>query len=317
MQVADERDLNEDGKVSPAEKKQFKKANSKEVIANKWGFAYAIIRQDPSLEKFFNSKVTEYLRNPSGFSKEAFFLELEKQPFAQKYSAAAIEDMNFESRYPDIYRQQIDGEIEDLRDITLNMGAQLNEQELYRLAQDKRRLGLTDAQVTNRLANNYLVAREGRFSGAAGNKQDELNRWARTNGLDLSPNTIQKYVRGIAAGDMTEDDVKNDIRRTYLAGAYPAWADRIAQGDDPADIVKPYKARAAALLEMDEDQIDMNDSLIQRAMQGIGSDGKPSVVPLYEFERQVREDQRWQYTDNARKTYSTMADDLLKMFGFR
>jgi hypothetical protein len=317
MQEVDERDYNKDGKVSPAEKKRFKKENPKEVISNRWGFAYAVINQDRALKRFFNKKVTEYLRNPSGFSKEAFFLELEKQPFAQKYSTAAIEDMNFQARYPEIYRQQIDGEVEELRDITLNMGAQLDEQELYRLAQDKRRLRLTDAQVTNRLANDYLVAREGRFTGAAGNKQDQLNRWARSNGLSLSPDVVQKYVRRIAAGDMTEDDVKNDLRRTYLLGAYPAWADRIEQGFDPSEIAAPYKSKMAALLEIDEEQIDLNDSLLQRAMQGVGADGKPKVTPLYEFDREIRNDQRWQYTNNAKETYSGMADQLLKMFGFR
>jgi hypothetical protein len=317
MQEVDERDYNKDGKVSPAEKKRFKKENPKEVISNRWGFAYAVINQDRALKRFFNKKVTEYLRNPSGFSKEAFFLELEKQPFAQKYSTAAIEDMNFQARYPEIYRQQIDGEVEELRDITLNMGAQLDEQELYRLAQDKRRLRLTDAQVTNRLANDYLVAREGRFTGAAGNKQDQLNRWARSNGLSLSPDVVQKYVRRIAAGDITEDDVKNDLRRTYLLGAYPAWADRIEQGFDPSEIAAPYKSKMAALLEIDEEQIDLNDSLLQRAMQGVGADGKPKVTPLYEFDREIRNDQRWQYTNNAKETYSGMADQLLKMFGFR
>ena len=317
MSVMDERDYNEDGKVSPAEKKRFRKDNPDEVVANKWGFAYSIIKQDTSLEKFFNKKVSEYLRNPDGFSKDAFFLELEKQPFAQKYSTAAIQDMNYEARYPELYRNEIEGEIETLRDSTLSMGAQLSEEELYRLAQDKRRLKLTDSQVTNRLATDYLKVRDGRFSGAAGAKQDELGRWAKTNGVDLSPNALQKYVRGIAMGDMTEDDVKGDIRRTYMAGAYPGWADRISQGMDPADIAAPYKAKMASILEVDENMIDLNDNLLQKAMQGVGADGKPKVTPLYEFQQEVRNDPRWQYTDNARSTYSEMGDAVLKMFGFR
>lgn len=317
MAELDERDYNEDGKVSPAEKKRFRKENSKEAISNKWGFAYAIIKQDPELEKFFNKKASEYLRNPSGFSKEAFFLDLEKQPFSQKYSTAAIQDMNFEARYPDLYRQQLEGEVEDLRDATLNMGAQLNDDELYKLAQDKRRLGLTDAQVTNRLAKDYLNVRDGRFSGAAGAKQDELSRWAITNGVALSPNTIQSYVRSIAMGDITEDDVKNEVRRTYMAGAYPAWADRINAGQDIADIARPYRKRMADLLEIGEEEIDFNDTTLARGLQGVGADGKPSVVPLYEFEKQIRQDPRWQQTDNAYATYTKVGTDLLRMFGFR
>lgn len=317
MAELDERDYNEDGKVSPAEKKRFRKENSKEAISNKWGFAYAIIKQDPELEKFFNKKASEYLKNPAGFSKEAFFLDLEKQPFAQKYSTAAIQDMNFEARYPDLYRQQLEGEVEDLRDATLNMGAQLDDAELYKLAQDKRRLGLTDAQVTNRLAKDYLNVREGRFTGAAGSKQDELSRWALTNGVALSPNTIQNYVRSIAMGDVTEDDVKNEVRRTYMAGAYPAWADRINAGQDIADIARPYRKRMADLLEIGEEEIDFNDVTLARGLQGVGPDGKPSVVPLYEFEKQIREDPRWQYTDNAYATYTKVGTDLLRTFGFR
>lgn len=317
MAELDERDYNEDGKVSPAEKKRFRKENSKEAISNKWGFAYAIIKQDPELEKFFNKKASEYLKNPAGFSKEAFFLDLEKQPFAQKYSTAAIQDMNFEARYPDLYRQQLEGEVEDLRDATLNMGAQLDDAELYKLAQDKRRLGLTDAQVTNRLAKDYLNVRDGRFTGAAGSKQDELSRWALTNGVALSPNTIQNYVRSIAMGDVTEDDVKNEVRRTYMAGAYPAWADRINAGQDIADIARPYRKRMADLLEIGEEEINFNDVTLARGLQGVGPDGKPSVVPLYEFEKQIREDPRWQYTDNAYATYTKVGTDLLRTFGFR
>jgi len=317
MSVSDERDYNGDGKVTPAEKKRFKKENSKEVLSNKWGFAYAIIKQDPQLERFFNQEVAKYLKNPSGFSKEAFFLNLEKQPFSQKYSTAAIQDMNFEARYPDLYQQQIEGEIEDLRDVTLNMGAQLNDDELLKLVKDKRRLGLTDAQVSNRLAKDYLTVRDGRFSGAAGSKQDQLSQWAIKNGITLSQDMVQNYVRQIAMGDTTEDDVKNDLRRTYMAGAYPAWADRINAGQDIYDIANPYRSRMAALLELNEEEINFNDVTLSKGLQGVGADGKPGVVPLYEFDKQIREDPRWQYTDNARQSYSTMADDLLKMFGFR
>jgi hypothetical protein len=86
---------------------------------------------------------------------------------------------------------------------------------------------------------------------------------------------------------------------------------------DPADIAAPYKQRMARLLEVDENEIDLNDQLLQRGMQGVGADGKPSVVPLYSFEKQVREDPRWQYTDNAYETYTRVGTDLLRMFGFR
>jgi hypothetical protein len=71
------------------------------------------------------------------------------------------------------------------------------------------------------------------------------------------------------------------------------------------------------LLEIEPDDISFDDPLLQRGLQGVGPDGKPSVVPLYDFQRQVREDPRWQYTDNAYATYTDVGTKLLQMFGFR
>ena len=124
-------------------------------------------------------------------------------------------------------------------------------------------------------------------------------------------------MRRIQAGDTTEFDVLQDLRRTYMAGAYPAWSDRIEAGYDIADIAAPYKQKMADLLEVDPNSIDFNDTLLQRGLQGVDSQGKPRVVPLYEFEKQIREDPRWQYTDNAYSTYTDVGTKLLSMFGFR
>jgi hypothetical protein len=40
-------------------------------------------------------------------------------------------------------------------------------------------------------------------------------------------------------------------------------------------------------------------------------------LPLYEFEKMVRDDPRWQKTDNAYQLYTRAGTNLLQMFGFR
>jgi hypothetical protein len=40
-------------------------------------------------------------------------------------------------------------------------------------------------------------------------------------------------------------------------------------------------------------------------------------LPMYEFEKQIRQDPRWQKTNNAHESYARMAQDVLRMFGFR
>lgn len=316
-------DTNKDNKVSDKERRAFNRGAASSV-AGKWGIGYALITSlrnsgDPDAQAFaqwFDSQVEKYRANPTGWSLDAFKLDMNSQPWRQKYNSKAIEDMDLEARFPQLYADQLDADVEALRDEAVQFGADIAEDELRELAKQKRRFGLTEAQMRNTLTD-LATAKSGDFRGATGQLQRNIKEWSRRNGLSLNDNLVNDYVSRIQRGDMTEADVLQDLRRTYMAGAYPAWSDRIDAGYDIADIAAPYRERMARLLEVDDNAIDFNDPLLQKGLQGVGADGKPSVVPLYEFERQVREDPRWQYTDNAYATYTDVGTQLLQMFGFR
>jgi hypothetical protein len=316
-------DTNKDGEVSRKERRQFER-QAPEAVASKWGLSYALVTQlsqsadadAQAMARWFEGKTREYISNPTGFSDRAFIEEFDAQPWAQKYKRAAIEDMDFEAQFPDLYRQAVDADIEVLRDEAVQSGAQFTDDELRELAKQKRRFGLNESQMRNTLAE-AAFAKDGRVRGTAGQLQTGLKEWARRNGIGLSDAMVNDYARRIQAGDTTESDVLQDLRQTYLAGAYPAWADRIAAGQDIADIAAPYRQRVAQLLEINEDQIDLSDQLLQRGLQGVGPDGKPRVTPLYEFEQEIRKDPRWEFTDNAYDVYSRVGENLLRTFGFR
>ena len=203
-----------------------------------------------------------------------------------------------------------------MRDEAVQFGADIADDELRELAKQKRRFGLTDAQMRNTLTD-LATAKSGDFRGATGQLQRNIKEWSRRNGLSLNDNLVNDYVRRIQRGDMTEADVLQDLRRTYMAGAYPAWSDRIDAGYDIFDIAAPYRSVIAKGLEQAEDTITLDDPLMKKIFQAVGPDGKPVVVPIYEAERMVRDDPRWQKTDNAYRTYSEVADSVLDMFGFR
>jgi len=309
-------DLNKDGKVKRGEQARYNKSKRAE-FESMLPAQYALLSQDEKVKELLDRKVREYLDNPEDFSKEAFFIELDNQPYFQKFSKAAIRDMDLEQRLPQVWKQEVDAEVDALRDAAVQYGAaDATDEELRSIAIQKRRMGLNESQVRNALAG-LVDAKAGVYAGQAGELQRNMQGWAKRNGIALSDNLIADYVRRIQRGDTTEADALADFRRTYMAGAYPAWADKIDAGYDIADIAKPYKSTMAQLLELGEYQIDMNDPLLQRGLQGVGPDGKPSVTPLYQFQREVRNDPRWQKTDNAYATYASAADDILSMFGFR
>ena len=317
-------DTNKDDRVSKRERKEFNKTTKQVTVPTKLGLSYALLTQleqstDPdavALYDFFNGLTQEYKNSPTGFSTEAAITRLNSQPWMQKYKKNAIADMDFEARYPELYNQDVDSRVEGLRDQAVNFGATMSDDQLRELAIRSRRMNMNESELANALTE-YVAFDSGNIKGSAGMSQRNIKAWAMRNGLQLTDSMVNDYTRNILAGNTTENDVLQDLRNTYLVGAFPAWSDRIQAGMDPADIAAPYKQRMARLLEVDENQIDLNDQLLQQAMQGVGPDGKPSVTPLYAFEREIRQDDRWQYTENAMDTYAKVGTKLLGMFGLR
>lgn len=317
-------DTNKDGEVSRKERRQFKRTAERVTVPTKFGLSYALLTQladssDPdavALYSFFNRMTQQYMDSPSGFSADAAVTLLNTQPWMQKYKRSAVEDMDFEARFPQLYREDVNSRVEGLRDQAAGFGASMSDDQLRELAVRSRRMNMNESELRNALSE-YVAFDSGNVKGSARVTQNNIKSWAMRNGLQLADNMVNEYTRNILAGNTTEADVLQDLRNTYLVGSFPAWSDRIKSGVDPADIAAPYKQRMARLLEVGEDDIDLNDQLLQKAMQGVGADGKASITPLYSFDREIRKDDRWQYTDNAMDTYAKVGTKLLSMFGLR
>ena len=201
----------------------------------------------------------------------------------------------------------------EIRRIAGENGIDMSRKEVARLAMIQQKKNLSATELSNRIINKLEMDDDGNLSGVAGTVQDELTTWAANNGMTLSDNQIIKYAGQVMRKENDLNNIKADLRKTYVSGAYPAWSERIAAGEDIADIAAPYMGTAAKMLEVDKVGID--DTLIKQGLQSVGSDGKPRVMPLYEFEQKIRNDPRWQNTNNARVTYMNAAQAIARKFG--
>jgi hypothetical protein len=230
---------------------------------------------------------------------------------------AALEDVQ-PDKAPDV-RRELDKVRLDVRDVAERIGVDASQIDFEAIVDEARRNRWDAQDIENRLRRDLETqAQSGaNLMGTAGDAQTALMEWAQQNGLSIDPTTAAQYVMNIGLGNQTLDDAKRDLRETYLIGAYPAWADKIREGFDPWQISSPYRTAVANLLELDPNNITLDEPLVKQGLQSIGADGKPRVLPLYEFEKMVRDDPRWQKTDNAYQTYTRVGSDLLRMFGFR
>lgn len=168
---------------------------------------------------------------------------------------------------------------------------------------------------------NLVLSKPKRFSstsilgGDQGENINSLKSVAAANGLDLTKDfgtSIQTWLDRLAKGESIET-IKSIIRNT----AKTTWGvnDRISnlldQGVDLETIYSPYKTRMANILEIAPSTISFND------LASKGIIGGKEEKNLYDFEKELRKDSRWQYTANAREDVSNSALKVLKDFGFQ
>jgi hypothetical protein len=145
-------------------------------------------------------------------------------------------------------------------------------------------------------------------------KTQDLAKTALANGLDLNKNfgadVVASWVNRVNNGEDI-DTFKNIIRQTAKIGLPDNLAKLIDTGVDLDTIYSPYKRTMAAILEIPADSISLDDPVLRSA---IGPD-KP--MTLFDFQRTLRKDPRWQFTDQAREEVSDAALRVLRDFGFQ
>ena len=320
-------DRDMDGVVTPAELKKFKASGSydswnPERTAAEYSFGAALIQQSPELTQFFKRISDIIQRTGKSPTKEQFTKLANQNAWFKQHDSnqqeALIQMSNPATRLD--YERSVQLQSDTIAEYAGQLGVNLDTETLADMAKTARLNKWGPQQIKDSLRPLMEVSlnQSGNdLTGSAGDVQTQLSQWAKDNGLDIPDKTMSRLVANGAFGKQGIDDMKAELRKTYLMGAYPAWSDRIAAGADPSDLVAPYRGAAAKLLEMDDADVSFSDPLIKQAMQNVGPDGKPRVVPLYEFEQMVRKDSRWQKTDNAYSTYTGVAQNLLQMFGFR
>ena len=303
-------------------KKTGKGKKERKVTARQYlleaGYAMELLNSDPSLQEFVG-RLKTYMSENKGRTPTDRELDDMKQgiDWFERYNAdqELARRQQADPRFRADWERSIELAEQNVRALAANYGVELTPDEIRTLATDVRLNKLTDVEVRERFAPilERALAQGADLSGRAAEIEREILQWSQRNGLRLTGQTIARYVQAGIEGRSTLDDIKNDLRRTYLAGQYPAWSDKINEGSDPADLFEPYRQTASNLLELPE--ISFDDPILKRASQAIGDDGKPIQMPLYQFEQEIRKDPRWQQTNNAMEAYNRLADQILSMFG--
>jgi predicted transcriptional regulator len=208
--------------------------------------------------------------------------------------------------------------LKDLKDAIetarLAAGAELTPDEINVLAQEAYDKGLD----RERNSLNAFLDQKFKFvatdaKGKAGEQLASLQKIAAANGLDLQKafgTQLPTWLASINKGESVET-YKKIIRDVAKIGMPQNIASLLDNGVDLDAIYSPYKNVMASTLEINPESITLSDPLLRSAITG------EKELPIYEFQRQLRKDTRWQYTNQAKEEVSDVALKVLRDFGFQ
>lgn len=310
--------------MTEEEKKKEEKRKEREEVKQEYLEAYRLAQNDPALlaeARKFDRKIQngkfKTAEDAKGYWKDVLdsneWVQNQSNESFGSYVAEADPTMAGE-----VKAQR--GEVElDVSLIAKNLGIELDPARLGALTEKAWREAYDSDQIRDMLredVTNQLSESEDNlgFGGTIGNFATELSDWSTKNGFAIGQEDADRMLHSVAFGEKTLDQVKSELRTTYMVGAYPAWAEMINAGIDIYDLAAPYRSVATRMLG--RANIAMDDPVMKQMMQTQGGDGSFSQRPLWEAERYIRGLDEWQYTDDAADTYAKGMKAVSTMFGF-
>lgn len=302
---------------------------TKEEIFARYPIIDALFEQDSELR----SLLEKYLDPKSKMTLQQFKDELGQAQYNFRYADVIKQRMAEKAVYDRLgagatgqttYERNIANLVATLEASAQELGATVTAEDLNRIATNIYISG-TEARplVIERALTPFIkigvspVTGRPTVGGAAGANYQSLLQSALANGINesllpkvLGVKTVDDALRKLAEGASIRD-YENRFREYAMNGRSDYVKNLLAQGMDLDTIMAPYRNTMADVLEIaNPEQIKLDDPTLNMAF------GKNEMT-LTDFQRALRKDTRWQYTQKARDEMASTALNLIRNFGFQ
>lgn len=280
-------------------------------LAENYGYVIALMNSNPELKKLFD-KATK-----GQWTEQKFQAELRDTKWYKTRSKTEREYLIKMYGDPATAKQEMAQAQLKVAQMAKQMGVTgpaLAGTNMKALAYKVVALGWTDAQVRFYLGR-YVAIGDSR-TGEAGELEDQLREYAYNMGVAPSDAQFDTWVRDAAKGVGTQQDAEDAIRK-LAKSHYSAFAKQIDSGQSVADIASPYMQSMAQLLELPQGSVNLFDPTIKKALQYKDAQGTTAIKPLWQFENELRNDERWKKTTNAQNSLMQVAHQVLADFGVK
>jgi hypothetical protein len=278
-------------------------------FASQYGSRVALVNGNPELQAIFNQAVTEK------WSPDKFSAVFESSKWFQSNGPTWREAETARASDPGAWNAALTKVKNQINQSARDMGFELNPADVDKLAEDTLHLSWGEGVDEALLKQN--VATVGRITGTGGEAattMQKLKEEAASMGVQYGDDWFANAAKSTLAGQSNMDYYNQKIRDDAKS-KYAAFADQIDKGQTVAAIASPYIQSMARILELSPTDIDLNDSTIQKALVGFDAQNKPVAKPTWEFERELKQDDRYFKTNTAVRDMTGLASEIARQFG--
>ena len=275
-----------------------------------YGAYWAIFKYNPELKKILLDATM------NDWPDDKFRAALEQTDWWKTTSEAARTFDMEEATDPATIQTKIDNRAMELKGIALNEGVTLSDETAAQIARDSLRGGWNYQTYSTAVTAEAVKSTAGLSQLRAGAIGQRIRETAASYGVTLGDTEINNYVNRIAVGEESATSFEGKMRE-YAKVLYPAISNQIDDGSTFTDIVAPYRSKAAAILELEPDQIDFMDSKYLAAVTKTNDKGEQSMMSAREWEQELRTNRQfgYEFTQQAQSAAYSVADEIANLFG--
>lgn len=279
------------------------------VLAQQYGFTLALMNAYPELGKLFDQAVREQ------WTADRFQAGVQNTQWFQGLTDTGRKAIILQYTDPATYGKLWGDTQDHVRTLAASMGVDPNDWSTVQSVSQKIIMeGWSDEQANNALGMHLNFGNGGMVGGAAGQEVQNLNAYAYSMGVKNSDDWIRQNVMNIVRGASSDQDAKNQIMTQAIA-AFPQYEQQIRSGMTVEALAQPYTQSMQQILEIPAGQVNLFDPTIRNAMSFRSPDGSGSAQPLWQFQNNLRQDPRWNKTQNAQDAAMGTAHKVLQDWG--
>lgn len=306
--MPEDKKKNPDGKK--ADKNKGKDKLDRDEIEEEYGLSFALFKAYPELYDLLKKAVNQ------NWTPTKFQVELRQTKWFEKHSDVWRKNIALMYADPTTFKERLNNNVAFIENLVGQYGVQIGEKGIKRLAERALLFNMDERQVMDYLSKFVRPGQGGTYEGSLAAIEENLRGLAFRNGVGIGKDQLKRWMRNIVRGDATQEQFESHIRNV-AAQTFEAYGSEIRSGMDLADVASPYVQIMSDVLEINPASIDMRDRTIRKALTFRNEKGEAVPMSMSAFEDSLRQDRRWQYTDNARTQAMGFADAISKMWGMR